>query len=152
MIIYGGCKNGCKDELIIYNLKFYNNFSNNNKVRIYQNSKNMGAYYCRNRGIILSNGYYILSRDTTLSNGSIYLQSALPQSIAAYYYTPQVINTAIKFSTQVQFSLSNSVVGFQSNLISLLTQNSTITLVKSISNPTYWILTAYTGNIGFSSI
>ena len=31
-------------------------------------------------------------------------------------------------------------------MISLLTQNSTITLVKSISNPTYWILTAYTGN------
>jgi len=39
------------------------NFSNNNKVRIYQNSKNMGAYYCRNRGIILSNGYYILNVD-----------------------------------------------------------------------------------------
>lgn len=99
-----------------------------------------------------ANGYYILSRDTTISNGSIYLQSAIPQSIAAYYYTPQVINTAIRFSTQVQFSLTNSIVGFQSNLISLLTQNSTITLVKSISNPTYWILTAYTGNIGFSSI
>jgi hypothetical protein len=99
-----------------------------------------------------ANGFYILSRNTTLSNGSIYLQSALPQSIAAYYYTPPVINTAIRFSTSVQFSLTNSIIGFQSNLISLLTQNSTITLVKSTSNPNYWILTAYTGNIGFSSI
>jgi hypothetical protein len=99
-----------------------------------------------------ANGFYILSRNTTLSNGSIYLQSALPQSIAAYYYMPPVINTAIRFSTSVQFSLTNSIIGFQSNLISLLTQNSTITLVKSTSNPNYWILTAYTGNIGFSSI
>jgi glycosyltransferase involved in cell wall biosynthesis len=38
-------------------------FSNNPKVRIYQNDTNMGAYYCRNKGIILANGNYILNVD-----------------------------------------------------------------------------------------
>ena len=38
-------------------------FSNNPKVRIYENHINMGAYYSRNKGIILSNGNYILNVD-----------------------------------------------------------------------------------------
>lgn len=38
-------------------------FSNNPKVRIYENHTNMGAYYSRNKGIILSNGNYILNVD-----------------------------------------------------------------------------------------
>jgi glycosyltransferase involved in cell wall biosynthesis len=39
------------------------NFSDNPKVRIYQNDTNMGAYYSRNKGIILANGNYILNVD-----------------------------------------------------------------------------------------
>jgi len=35
------------------------NFGSNPKVRIYQNKKNQGAYYNRNKGILLSTGYYI---------------------------------------------------------------------------------------------
>jgi len=38
-------------------------FSDNPKVRIYQNHTNMGAYYSRNKGIILANGTYILNVD-----------------------------------------------------------------------------------------
>ena len=38
-------------------------FSDNPKVRIYQNHTNMGAYYCRNKGIILAKGNYILNVD-----------------------------------------------------------------------------------------
>ena len=38
-------------------------FSDNPKVRIYQNHINMGAYYSRNKGIILANGTYILNVD-----------------------------------------------------------------------------------------
>jgi len=38
-------------------------FSDNPKVRIYQNDTNNGAYYCRNKGIILANGNYILNVD-----------------------------------------------------------------------------------------
>lgn len=38
-------------------------FSENPKVYIYQNHTNMGAYYCRNKGIILANGNYILNVD-----------------------------------------------------------------------------------------
>jgi hypothetical protein len=38
-------------------------FSDNPKVRIYQNDTNMGAYYSRNKGIILANGNYILNVD-----------------------------------------------------------------------------------------
>jgi glycosyltransferase involved in cell wall biosynthesis len=38
-------------------------FSNNPKIRIYENQKNMGAYYSRNKGIILANGTYILNVD-----------------------------------------------------------------------------------------
>jgi hypothetical protein len=38
-------------------------FSGNSKVRIYENQKNMGAYYCRNKGIILAEGSYILNVD-----------------------------------------------------------------------------------------
>jgi glycosyltransferase involved in cell wall biosynthesis len=36
-------------------------FSENPKVRIYQNHKNMGTYYSINRGIILATGHYILN-------------------------------------------------------------------------------------------
>lgn len=36
-----------------------NNFSNNNRVKIYKNDENKGAYYCRNKGILLSEGYYV---------------------------------------------------------------------------------------------
>ena len=38
-------------------------FSDNPKVRIYQNYTNMGAYYSRNKGIIFANGTYILNVD-----------------------------------------------------------------------------------------
>jgi glycosyltransferase involved in cell wall biosynthesis len=38
-------------------------FSDNPKVHIYQNHANMGAYYSRNKGIILANGNYILNVD-----------------------------------------------------------------------------------------
>jgi glycosyltransferase involved in cell wall biosynthesis len=38
-------------------------FSDNPKVRIYENHTNMGAYYSRNKGIILANGTYILNVD-----------------------------------------------------------------------------------------
>jgi glycosyltransferase involved in cell wall biosynthesis len=38
-------------------------FSDNPKVRIYVNHTNMGAYYSRNKGIILANGTYILNVD-----------------------------------------------------------------------------------------
>lgn len=38
-------------------------FSGHPKVRIYENQKNMGAYYCRNKGIILAEGSYILNVD-----------------------------------------------------------------------------------------
>jgi glycosyltransferase involved in cell wall biosynthesis len=38
-------------------------FGENPKVRIYQNHTNMGAYYSRNKGIILANGNYILNVD-----------------------------------------------------------------------------------------
>jgi glycosyltransferase involved in cell wall biosynthesis len=38
-------------------------FSENPKVRIYQNHTNMGTYYSRNKGIILANGTYILNVD-----------------------------------------------------------------------------------------
>ena len=38
-------------------------FSDNPKVHIYQNHTNMGAYYSRNKGIILANGNYILNVD-----------------------------------------------------------------------------------------
>jgi cellulose synthase/poly-beta-1,6-N-acetylglucosamine synthase-like glycosyltransferase len=36
-------------------------FSENPKVRIYQNHTNMGTYYSINRGIILATGHYILN-------------------------------------------------------------------------------------------
>ena len=36
-------------------------FSENPKVRIYQNQTNMGTYYSINRGIILATGHYILN-------------------------------------------------------------------------------------------
>jgi glycosyltransferase involved in cell wall biosynthesis len=36
-------------------------FSENPKVRIYQNNTNMGTYYSINRGIILATGHYILN-------------------------------------------------------------------------------------------
>lgn len=38
-------------------------FSDNPKVRIYENHTNMGAYYSRNKGIILAIGTYILNVD-----------------------------------------------------------------------------------------
>jgi glycosyltransferase involved in cell wall biosynthesis len=38
-------------------------FFNNPKIRIYQNHINMGAYYSRNKGIILAEGNYILNVD-----------------------------------------------------------------------------------------
>jgi glycosyltransferase involved in cell wall biosynthesis len=38
-------------------------FSDNPKVHIYKNHTNMGAYYSRNKGIILANGNYILNVD-----------------------------------------------------------------------------------------
>lgn len=35
------------------------NFAGNPKVKLYFNEKNMGAYYSRNKGILLSTGFYI---------------------------------------------------------------------------------------------
>lgn len=36
-----------------------NKYENNDKVKIYKNKENRGAYYCRNKGILLSSGYYV---------------------------------------------------------------------------------------------
>ena len=36
-----------------------NNFGENPRVKIYVNKENRGAYYCRNKGILLSSGYYV---------------------------------------------------------------------------------------------
>ena len=41
----------------------YDNFEKNPNVFIYKNNKNNGAYYCRNKGILLSTGYYIANVD-----------------------------------------------------------------------------------------
>lgn len=35
------------------------NFGDNPRVKIYVNKENRGAYYCRNKGILLSSGYYV---------------------------------------------------------------------------------------------
>lgn len=35
------------------------NFGDNQRVKIYVNKENRGAYYCRNKGVLLSSGYYI---------------------------------------------------------------------------------------------
>lgn len=35
------------------------NFGDNPRVKIYVNKENRGAYYCRNKGVLLSSGYYI---------------------------------------------------------------------------------------------
>ena len=39
------------------------NFGENKRVKIFKNERNGGAYYCRNRGICLSDGYYVLNVD-----------------------------------------------------------------------------------------
>jgi len=46
------------------------NFGDNPRVKIYQNKENRGAYYCRNKGILLSSGYYI-----TFVDGDDYIDS-----------------------------------------------------------------------------
>lgn len=35
------------------------NYGNDERVKIYENKVNRGAYYCRNKGILLSTGYYV---------------------------------------------------------------------------------------------
>lgn len=38
-------------------------FGNNKRVKIFKNEKNSGAYYCRNKGILMADGYYVLNVD-----------------------------------------------------------------------------------------
>jgi glycosyltransferase involved in cell wall biosynthesis len=45
------------------------NYGNNRRVKIFENKENRGAYYCRNKGILLSNGYYI-----TIVDGDDYIE------------------------------------------------------------------------------
>ena len=40
-----------------------NNYDNNPKIKLYVNNKNHGTFYGRNKGILLSNGYYIANVD-----------------------------------------------------------------------------------------
>jgi glycosyltransferase involved in cell wall biosynthesis len=40
-----------------------NNYGNNSKIKLYINNKNHGTFYGRNKGILLSNGYYIANVD-----------------------------------------------------------------------------------------
>tara|TARA_R110000868_G_C10544304_1_gene735266 strand:- start:52 stop:657 length:606 start_codon:yes stop_codon:yes gene_type:complete len=98
------------------------------------------------------NGYYILARDTTVGNGAIYLQSGVSQAVAAYRFIPPIINTSLTFQNGIRFSLADSNITRTSNLISFINQASSITMTKSISDPTLWVLTAQSGNMGFSSI
>jgi glycosyltransferase involved in cell wall biosynthesis len=39
------------------------NYGNNPKIKLYVNNKNHGTFYGRNKGILLSNGYYIANVD-----------------------------------------------------------------------------------------
>jgi hypothetical protein len=98
------------------------------------------------------NGYYILARDTTVGNGAIYLQSGVSQAVAAYRFIPPIINTSLTFQNGIRFSLADSNITRTSNLISFINQASSITMTKSISDPTLWVLTAQSGNMGFASI
>jgi len=45
------------------------NYGNNRRVKIFENKENRGAYYCRNKGILLSSGYYI-----TVVDGDDYIE------------------------------------------------------------------------------
>jgi len=46
------------------------NYGDNSRVKIYENKENRGAYYCRNKGILLSTGYYV-----TVVDGDDYIES-----------------------------------------------------------------------------
>lgn len=46
------------------------NYGYNPRVKIYENKENRGAYYCRNKGILLSTGYYV-----TVVDGDDYIES-----------------------------------------------------------------------------
>ena len=98
------------------------------------------------------NGYYILARDTTVGNGAIYLQSGVAQAVGAYRFIPPIINTSLTFQNGIRFSLADSNITRTSNLISFINQSSSITMTQSVSDPTLWILTAQSGNMGFASI
>ena len=98
------------------------------------------------------NGYYVLARDTTAQNGSIYLQSGTAQAVGAYRFIPPIINTSMQFANGVRFSLADSNITRTSNLVNFINEASSITMTKSISDPTLWILTAQSGNMGFASI
>lgn len=98
------------------------------------------------------NGYYILARDTTAGNGAIYLQSGVAQAVGAYRFIPPIINTSLTFQNGIRFSLADSNITRTSNLVNFINESSSITMTQSVSDPTLWILTAQSGNMGFSSI
>lgn len=98
------------------------------------------------------NGYYILARDTTAGNGAIYLQSGVSQAVGAYRFIPPIINTSLTFQNGIRFSLADSNITRTSNLVNFINESSSITMTQSVSDPTLWILTSQSGNMGFSSI
>jgi glycosyltransferase involved in cell wall biosynthesis len=49
----------------------------NNKIRLYQNTENYGTYYCRNKGILLSKGGYILNVDGDDYIDSTYIENMM---------------------------------------------------------------------------
>jgi glycosyltransferase involved in cell wall biosynthesis len=51
-----------------------NQFSNE-KIRLYENKKNNGTYYCRNKGILMSKGGYILNVDGDDYIDSTYIEN-----------------------------------------------------------------------------
>jgi glycosyltransferase involved in cell wall biosynthesis len=51
-----------------------NQFSNE-KIRLYENKKNSGTYYCRNKGILMSKGGYILNIDGDDYIDSTYIEN-----------------------------------------------------------------------------
>lgn len=54
-------------------------FGKNPKVKLYLNEKNMGAYYSRNKGILLSTGYYItiVDGDDIINNQKFIVEKSI---------------------------------------------------------------------------
>jgi glycosyltransferase involved in cell wall biosynthesis len=55
-------------------IKIVKKFSNE-KIRLYENTENNGTYYCRNKGILLSKGEYILNIDGDDYIDSTYIEN-----------------------------------------------------------------------------
>jgi glycosyltransferase involved in cell wall biosynthesis len=68
-------------EIIIVDDKSTDNSINiikqfsNNKIKLYQNNENNGTYYCRNKGILMSKGDYILNIDGDDYIDSTYIEN-----------------------------------------------------------------------------